>query len=140
MNRRVFGTWLAVAAVNAALAVAAGAFGAHGLQSAGEQAAGWMRTGSQYHMWHALALIAGTLVARDMPRGTFTVAANIAAVAWMAGIVLFCGALYGLALGAPRWLAMVAPLGGTAFLVGWMAAAAGGWSLRRDHETNGGPR
>lgn len=126
MNRRLFGTWLAVAAVNAALAVAAGAFGAHGLQSAGEQAAGWMRTGSQYHMWHALALIVGALVARDAPCRAFTVAA----VAWMTGIVLFCGSLYGLALGAPRWFGMWAPFGGVAFLVGWIAAAAGGWRLR----------
>ncbi|HEV7372817.1 DUF423 domain-containing protein [Arenibaculum sp.] len=127
MTRERFGTWIAVAALNAGLAVMAGAFAAHGLEAAGPRAAEWMRTGAQYHMWHSLALLAGAFLAREGGGRAFAVSS----IAWLVGILLFSGALYGLALGGPRWLGAVAPVGGVAFISGWLAAAVGGLRLRR---------
>jgi len=77
-------------------------------------------TAVQYHLWHALGVILVGLSA-----------ANIAQSAWLrasgglllAGIVLFSGSLYALALGAPRWTGAVTPIGGVAFLLGWLAFA-----------------
>lgn len=121
------GLRVAVAALNAGIAVVAGAFAAHGLEAAGPQTVEWMRTGAQYQMWHALALLGVALIPRDGGRRAF----DAASIAWLVGILLFCGALYGLALGGPRWLGMVAPIGGAAFVLGWLAAVVGGMNLRR---------
>lgn len=131
MSRTASGTWLAVAAASAALAVAAGAFAAHGLAPRGAQAVGWMQTGSQYQMWHALATMAAAILARGEGAGARPVRSlHIAVWCWVVGTLLFCGALYGLALGGPRWLGAVAPLGGGAFIAGWVAAILTGWRLR----------
>ena len=112
MGERV---WLAVAAALGLVAVAAGAFGAHGLEAAGNaQGAELVATGSRYQMWHALAILACALANRCyLP----------ALCLWAIGAVLFPFSLYGLALGAPRALAMLAPVGGTALLLGWAALA-----------------
>ena len=105
--------WLVGAA--GASAVLLGAFGAHALR--GVLDAGgrelW-RTASQYHFWHALALAIACLG----PPGR---ARRIALSAFTVGIVVFCGSLYALALGAPRWCGAITPLGGLAFIVGWIA-------------------
>lgn len=105
--------WLVGAA--GASAVLLGAFGAHALR--GVLDAGgrelW-HTASQYHFWHALALAIGCLA----PPGR---ARRCALGAFAIGIVLFCGSLYALALGAPRWCGAITPLGGLAFIVGWIA-------------------
>ena len=105
--------WLVGAA--GASAVLLGAFGAHALR--GVLDAGgrelW-HTASQYHFWHALALAIACLA----PPGR---ARRCALVALPLGIVLFCGSLYALALGAPRWCGAITPLGGVAFIVGWIA-------------------
>lgn len=137
MSSNASGIWLALAAASAAVAVAAGAFAAHGLAWRGAQAVEWMRTGSQYQMWHALATVAAAALARRTGAGEGTGtgrwpsrALSAAAGCWIVGTVLFCGALYGLALGGPRWLGAVAPLGGGAFLLGWAAAAVAGWRMR----------
>jgi uncharacterized membrane protein YgdD (TMEM256/DUF423 family) len=114
--------WIAVAAVSGAVSVAAGAFAAHGLDPVTQAAEiGWLRTGSLYEALHALALLAVTALA-----GCGMVApkpANRARWLFLTGIIVFPAALYGLALHGPRWLGAVAPIGGTAFILGWLALA-----------------
>ena len=105
--------WLVGAA--GASAVLLGAFGAHALR--GVLDAGgrelW-HTASQYHFWHALALALACLAPSTRAR-------RCALGAFACGLVLFCGSLYALALGAPRWCGAITPLGGLAFIVGWIA-------------------
>lgn len=109
--------WLAVAGVSGAVAVLCGAFGAHALTSrlAEAQLAVW-RTAALYHLVHSAALLA---VAVGLPADRRALPAALFA----AGIVLFSGSLYALSLGAPRWLGPVTPLGGVAFVLGWLAVA-----------------
>jgi uncharacterized membrane protein YgdD (TMEM256/DUF423 family) len=81
-------------------------------------------TAARYHMYHALALIAVAAIAtRLQGRG-----ADVAGWLFVAGTVVFSGSLYLLALGGPRWLGAVTPLGGLCFIVGWVALA---WSALR---------
>ncbi len=122
-------TALAAGCVAMFAAVAAGAFGAHALRAtlAPEMLATW-HTAVEYQAWHALALlVAGVLMARDAPAVTHPA---IRAAAWLfaIGIVLFSGSLYVLALTGLRWLGVLTPVGGVAFLAGWIALA---WALTR---------
>ncbi|MEG3146976.1 DUF423 domain-containing protein [Sphingomonas sp. RT2P30] len=103
-----------LAALSGAMAVAAGAFGAHG---ASGQAADWLRTGGQYQLIHAaVALLAWKLDARG-PAWCF-----------VAGGAIFAGTLYLMALGLPRWLGAVTPIGGAAMIGGWLWLA---WVVAR---------
>jgi uncharacterized membrane protein YgdD (TMEM256/DUF423 family) len=112
--------WLVIAAINGALAVAAGAFGAHGLQGRLDaHALQVFETGARYHMYHALAIGLAAFAIRGASAG----AAQAAAIFFLAGIVLFSGSLYLLALTGVRALGIVTPFGGLAFLVGWGALA-----------------
>jgi uncharacterized membrane protein YgdD (TMEM256/DUF423 family) len=109
-------------ALSAFLAVAAGAFGAHALRarlSPGLLAV--FETAARYQMYHALGLIAAAWIATRWP-GAWPVRAG-----WLfvAGTVLFSGSLYALALTGIRWLGAVTPLGGLAFLAGWLCLALG---------------
>jgi uncharacterized membrane protein YgdD (TMEM256/DUF423 family) len=101
---------VAAGAINAALAVAAGAFAAHGLRDRLEaRALEIFETAARYHMYHALAMVlAGVLLAR---RAGWT---------FQLGIAIFCGSLYALALTDVKVLGAITPLGGLAFLVGWL--------------------
>jgi len=76
-------------------------------------------TAVQYHFWHALGLLAVGL------SGFYFQEIWLKAAGWLfvVGVVLFSGSLYALALGAPRWLGAVTPLGGLAFILGWLAFA-----------------
>ncbi len=111
-----------------ALAVALGAFGAHALKArvAPEMLAIW-HTGVTYHAWHALALI---LLGLLMLHATDNAALRYAAWLFVAGIVLFGGSLYLLALGAPQWFGATTPFGGLASIAGWILFAAGAWTMR----------
>lgn len=102
----MLGFW---AALSGALAIAAGAFGAHG--AASPQAAEWLRTGGTYQMVHAVAVISLMHVAR-WP-----------AIIMLIGAAIFALTLYGLALGGPRWLGAVTPIGGTLMIIAWLWAA-----------------
>ena len=116
--------WIALGAVNAAISVAAGAFAAHGLRDRLDaRSLEVFETASRYHMFHALAMIAAGVLASSALRG-----AHIAAWIFQAGIVLFSGSLYALALTGVKGLGAVTPLGGLAFLAGWLWLA---WSVRR---------
>lgn len=106
-----------VAAILGLLAVGAGAFGAHAL-SGDPRASALVDTGSRYQMWHALALL--LVVALRLPTG-------LVAGAWLAGIALFSGTLYALALGAPRAFAVLAPVGGLLLMFGWALLALNAW-------------
>jgi uncharacterized membrane protein YgdD (TMEM256/DUF423 family) len=122
---------LVLAALNGLLAVALGAFGAHGLKSrlAGlpDAAArlGWWETASQYQMAHALAL---GLCAHLIARGA-GLAGSIAVWSFTGGVALFSGSLYAMTLGA-RGLGPVTPAGGLLLLVGWGALLVAAWGLR----------
>jgi uncharacterized membrane protein YgdD (TMEM256/DUF423 family) len=114
---------IALGALNAALAVGAGAFAAHGLRDRLDaRALEVFETGARYHMYHALALIAAGLVASAAARG-----AQIAGWIFQVGIVLFSGSLYALALTGVKGLGAVTPLGGLAFLAGWLWLAWCAW-------------
>lgn len=116
--------WIVIAALSGAISVIVGAFAAHGLDlstEAGRKAREWLQTGSQYQVIHALAIMGVVVLVRSA-----TINAPIALVAqclFLAGSVLFPGALYALAFGGPRWLGAVAPIGGTAFILGWLSLA-----------------
>ena len=113
-------TFLAVGALSGALAVAAGAFGAHALR--GRLAPDLMavyQTGAQYQALHALALLASAWAVTRAP------GAWAAAAGWLflAGTLLFSGSLYALALSGVRALGAVTPFGGVALVGGWLALA-----------------
>ncbi|RYD16624.1 MAG: DUF423 domain-containing protein [Lysobacteraceae bacterium] len=130
MSQRFAGGCVVIAAVAGASAVAAGAFGSHGLREVLDEAsrATW-RTAVDYHAWHAFALLATGLLARARS----SPALRSAAVAFVLGIVVFSGSLYALALGAPRMIGTMAPLGGLAFVAGWVALAVEGWRMARSN-------
>ena len=119
---------IAIAALLGAAAVLLGAFGAHALRDTlDERALAIWHTAVEYQFWHVLAAVAVALLARD---GAST-CLRIAAIAFVAGIVLFCGSLYALALGGPRVVGVITPFGGVAFVVGWIALAIHAWTDRR---------
>jgi uncharacterized membrane protein YgdD (TMEM256/DUF423 family) len=109
-------------ALLAGLAVAAGAFGAHALSArlTPDRLATW-ETAARYHMIHALALVVLGAVAARWTDPLLAVAGWL----FIAGIAIFGGTVYALALGAPRWLGAITPLGGLAFIIGWVVLAVG---------------
>lgn len=112
------------AAIAGAAAVGLGAFGAHGLRDAlDERALATWRTAVDYQVWHALALLAAGCLAGARP----STALRVAAGAFVLGIALFSGSLYALALGAPRMLGAITPIGGAAFIIGWLALGLHAW-------------
>lgn len=116
--------WLVVGAVNGFLSVAAGAFGAHALKARLPQdLLVIFETGARYHMYHALALVAVGLL------GQFRPSPLLAGAGWamLAGIILFSGSLYALALSGVRVLGAITPLGGVGFLAGWVLLAIAAW-------------
>jgi uncharacterized membrane protein YgdD (TMEM256/DUF423 family) len=114
-------SWPAAAAVLGFLSVGFGAFAAHGLKD--PQAQAWMRTSAEYGFVHVLASLACIPLARAGAPG-----ARRAPPLFLAGVAIFSGTLAAMALGAPRWLGAVTPVGGALFLAGWAVLA---WSLRR---------
>ena len=118
-------TFLVLGSLSAGLAVAAGAFGAHGLRARlAPDMLAIFETGARYQMYHALALLAVAWVAVRSPGGPATLAGWL----FVAGTLLFSGSLYALALSGTRWLGAITPLGGLCFLAGWAALA---WAAAR---------
>jgi uncharacterized membrane protein YgdD (TMEM256/DUF423 family) len=115
---------MVVGAVLAALAVAAGAFGAHALTARlpPERLATW-ETAARYHMYGALSIVLVALAFTRLP------SALLSAAGWMLvlGTLIFGGTVYALALGGPRWLGAITPLGGLALIVGWLLVALAVW-------------
>ena len=113
------------AALAGALGVALGAFGAHALRGSIElRLMETFQTAVQYQLIHALALL---LVSLTMGWLGQSLSFEISAYAFMAGVILFSGSLYGLALTEMRWLGPVTPLGGLCLIVGWLALLVGGF-------------
>lgn len=113
--------WMQLAAVSGFVAVAVGAFAAHGVHDL--RAAELLKTGALYDFMHAMATLA---CATFMQMGALR--ARFAPAFFLSGVVLFSGSLYAMAAGAPNWVGAITPIGGLCFLIGWgvLAWAAAG--------------
>ena len=109
--------WLGIATFNLACAVMLGAFGAHGLHGSLEQMA-WWHTATDYFFYHALGLFGLAILKR-----TDHFPIKVPFVFLQMGILIFCGSLYLMALGAPHFLGAITPIGGLFFILGWTVAA-----------------
>jgi uncharacterized membrane protein YgdD (TMEM256/DUF423 family) len=111
---------LVTAGLLGAIAIALGAFGAHGLKerlALIPEAAGWWQTATFYLLTHAVAI--GAIAARSAWPARL----------WTVGSAIFAITLYAMALGAPRWLGAVTPVGGASLIAGWIILA---WSARQE--------
>jgi uncharacterized membrane protein YgdD (TMEM256/DUF423 family) len=124
--------WMITAGLNGFCAVALGAFAAHGAEG---RAAELLRTGAQYQFMHTMATIACVTFVN-----VGAVRARFAPGAFVLGQVLFSGSLYAMALGGPRWLGAITPLGGLAFLAGWAVLAWAATGLERVRPALSDPR
>jgi uncharacterized membrane protein YgdD (TMEM256/DUF423 family) len=113
--------FIALGAAAGALGVVLGAFGAHALKARlGADMLSVWQTGVQYHLWHALGIVAVGLLAFHIPGS-----APLKWAGWLmlAGIVLFSGSLYILAASGVRWVGAITPFGGGCFITGWLVVA-----------------
>ncbi|HKS30300.1 MAG TPA: DUF423 domain-containing protein [Pyrinomonadaceae bacterium] len=118
---RVF---FAIGAISACIAVAAGAFGAHGLKShLNAEMLAVFETGVRYQMYHAFALIVTAWALTRWPGHLMETSGWL----FVAGTILFSGSLYLLSLTGQRWLGAITPLGGLAFIAGWLCLASVVW-------------
>lgn len=133
--------WIAVGAIVSALAVALGAFGAHGLESAIEDrvedaaknVVNW-ETGSRYLMYHGLGIVLiGIVICIKGPGRLLTMAACL----FVVGVILFSGSLFVLSLTDMKFLGAIVPLGGLAMIVGWICFAIGAIKPMLFVESNG---
>jgi uncharacterized membrane protein YgdD (TMEM256/DUF423 family) len=117
-------TWFVAGCVLLFLGVAAGAFAAHALKARiSADHLDTFQTGARYHVYHGLALLAVAYAAARWGGGF----ANAAGWLFLAGIALFSGSLYLLAVSGLKWLGAVTPLGGFCFLAGWICLAVSAW-------------
>nr|WP_313975200.1 DUF423 domain-containing protein [uncultured Psychrobacter sp.] len=116
--------WISIAAINMAIAVALGAFGAHGLKSSVSiQQLEWWQTATLYWFIHGLGLLLiGILIRLNYTTQT---------TAWLLqiGALIFAGSLYAMTLGAPRWLGAITPIGGVLMIAGWLWLAVSTFRL-----------
>ncbi|MEW6444716.1 MAG: DUF423 domain-containing protein [Pseudomonadota bacterium] len=118
--------FLLTGALLGGLGVAFGAFGAHGLKKVLSPALlDIYHTAVLYQFLHVFALLAAGLWLRQSPEAT---GVGLAGWAWLGGILLFSGSLYLYVFSGVHWLAMVTPVGGVLFMIGWLAAA---WAAAR---------
>lgn len=117
-------TILMTASVLLTLAVAIGAFGAHGLKAhLSTEMMQVYKTGVEYHFYHALGLLIIGVLSISMPSGFL----NWSAIFLTVGIILFSGSLYILAVTGIKWLGAITPLGGLSFITGWMLLFVAVW-------------
>lgn len=113
--------FLSLGAISGALGVMIGAFGAHGLkEKLSEYALGVYKTGVEYQFYHTFALLVVGLIALKFPSGLLTASGW----AFTAGILIFSGSLYALALSGVKVLGAITPIGGLIFIIGWALLAA----------------
>lgn len=116
--------WISIAAINMAIAVALGAFGAHGLKnSVSIQQLEWWQTATLYWFIHGLGLLlVGVLIRLNYTTQT---------TAWLLqiGALIFAGSLYAMTLGAPRWFGAITPIGGVLMIAGWLWLAVSTFRL-----------
>lgn len=117
--------YLLIGALNGLLAVALGAFGAHGLkQRLSPDLLAVFQTGVQYHFYHTLALLLVAALMLHWPQNT---ALRWSALLFCIGMLVFSGSLYVLSISGVRWLGAITPFGGLAFLAGWVALVVAIW-------------
>lgn len=118
--------FLLFAALFGTTAVGLGAFASHGLRGQlSERLLNTFQTGVEYQMYHAIALLGVGILARLWPSSAFNVAGGL----FIVGVLLFSCSLYGLALGGPRILGPITPIGGVCFIGGWITLAVACWRL-----------
>ena len=125
-----FGAYAVIGALSGCVSVIVGAFATHGIHD--PRLKDLLDIGARYQFMHSMASIASL---------TFwnwgAMRARFAPPAFFVGMVLFCGSLYALACGAPRWVGAITPLGGVFFLAGWLVLAWSGLKLVGRYETKG---
>ena len=116
--------WISIAALNLAIAVALGAFGAHGLKAiVSSQQLEWWQTATLYWFIHGLGLLlVGILIRLNYATQT---------TAWLLqiGVIIFAVSLYAMTLGAPRWFGAITPIGGILMIAGWLWLAVSTFRL-----------
>lgn len=118
--------WIGIAAINMAIAVALGAFGAHGIKNiVNAQQLEWWHTATLYLFVHALGLLLVGILIR------LKYAKHLSAWLLQVGIIIFAGSLYAMTLGAPLWLGAITPIGGVLMIGGWIWLAL--TAFRMDH-------
>lgn len=121
--------WFSLGALAALMAVALGAYAAHGLRRVAEAAqVAVFQTGVDYQFVHALALLVCAWAATRWPSRLVTAAA----VCFLVGMLAFSGSLYALVLGAWRPWPLITPAGGLALMLGWLCLAAAPWAKPSD--------
>lgn len=118
--------FLTLASISGGVSVAAGAFGSHALRgNLSDRALEIFETGVRYQMYHSLALLlVAVLLSRlDAPPLSLT----LSGYAFLTGILIFSGSLYALSLSGLKWLGAITPLGGVAFILGWVCLALSAW-------------
>lgn len=116
--------FIAIGALSAAVAVVAGAFGAHTIaESVTPERLATFKTGAQYHLIHSLALVLTGIFVERHPSKSIQLSGSL----FLAGAVLFSGSLYALVLSDTSALGIIAPFGGLAFICGWLLLAWGAW-------------
>ena len=112
--------WIAIAALNLAVAVMLGAFGAHGLKNlATAEQLVWWNTATQYFFYHALGLLILAVVKLTTPNYPI----KSAFILIQLGLILFCGSLYLMTLGLPKIFGIITPIGGAFMIFGWLTLA-----------------
>jgi len=119
--------FLAIASMLGGISVIFGAFASHALQDrlSTKSLAIW-NTGTTYQMYHALALMLVALLLSRFPNSTLL---TVAGYAFIAGMFIFSGSLYALTLTGIKWLGVITPLGGIAFIIGWLCLALASWRI-----------
>lgn len=116
--------WIGIGAINMAIAVGLGAFGAHGLKNiASAEQLAWWHTATLYLLVHAIGILIVGLLTR------LNYATQTSAWLLQVGVIIFAGSLYLMALGAPRWFGAITPIGGVLMIAGWLWLAVTTWRL-----------
>jgi uncharacterized membrane protein YgdD (TMEM256/DUF423 family) len=127
--------WAILGALNGLIAVLAGAFATHGLKdTVPAYELGIFEMAAQYQMYHALAFIAVAWSIGQSGDMRVRFFADLSGWAFLVGIILFSGSLYHMGMTQSRALVIVTPLGGTAFLVGWVALLAAAWNIKGEKQ------
>lgn len=120
--------WIAISALNLAVAVMLGAFGAHGLKArASIEQLNWWHTSTDYFFYHAIGLLVLGIIAKVIPQIPIKTSFLLIQI----GIIFFCGSLYIMALGLPRILGAITPIGGALMIAGWLILAWNAFKFSR---------